>query len=92
MTTQNGIDAVDRIAWIIADAIFGGWAYDQETTFGDVERMNSEGWTFDSASSVPDHWIRTEGVQLGPASLRRAYDLGEQRAHQLAAGGSDGDD
>ncbi len=92
MTAQHGSDAVDRIAWIIADALFGGWTYDQETTFEDVERMNSEGWTVASASGVPGAWIGTEGLQLDPATLRRAYDLGAQRADQRAAGGRDGHD
>ena len=38
-----------------------------------AERINKEGWTFDTSGPTPQSWVRHEGVVLSSAGLERAF-------------------
>lgn len=79
---------IDQIASLISHQIVGGYEFGtglsglspEEAAERDAAAINAgDGWTFELSGPL-DHWIRHEGVRLGPAELAEAVRIARRLA------------
>lgn len=66
----NRQQQIEAVAYLLADGLL---TYRDGDPMPNIQRINREGWTFDTAA-VGDSWIRHEGVVLSEAELAQAIE------------------